>query len=98
MAYTAQFFTPADAERMGMISKIVAGSREEVVAAALDLAKVISSKSPVAVSGTKHLITHSRDHTCVLWFSFGQLISILIGWLRTWPIQLSGTDQLSRQR
>jgi len=63
MAYTAQFFTPADAERMGMISKIVAGSRDEVVAAALDLAKVISSKSPVAVSGTKHLITHSRDHT-----------------------------------
>jgi len=31
-------------------------------AAALELAKFIASKSPVAVLGTKHLLLHARDH------------------------------------
>lgn len=32
------------------------------VAAALETAKLIATKSPVAVIGTKHLLLHSRDH------------------------------------
>ncbi|KAF8877417.1 ClpP/crotonase-like domain-containing protein [Infundibulicybe gibba] len=39
------------------------GGRDEVVKAALDLAKLIATKSPVAVASSKRLITHSRDHT-----------------------------------
>ena len=31
-------------------------------AAAIELAKLIASKSPVAVLGTKHLLLHARDH------------------------------------
>ncbi|KAG5641352.1 hypothetical protein DXG03_005445 [Asterophora parasitica] len=62
LAYTARFFSAAEAEKLGLVSRIVEGGRDAVVAAALDLAKVIASKSPVAVAGTKHLITHSRDH------------------------------------
>ena len=38
-------------------------SHEKVIAAALDLAKLIASKSPVAVLGTKHLLNHARDHS-----------------------------------
>lgn len=30
--------------------------------AALDTAKLIASKSPIAVIGIKHLLLHSRDH------------------------------------
>ena len=45
-----------------MVSKVVEGGRDEVVKSALELAKVIATKSPVAVSSSKHLLTHSRDH------------------------------------
>lgn len=48
-----------------MDKKSIPGSRAEVVQAALELAKEISSKSPVAVAGTKHLLAHARDHTYV---------------------------------
>lgn len=34
----------------------------ELLAKAMETAKLISSKSTVAVIGTKHLILHSRDH------------------------------------
>ena len=38
------------------------GGRDQVVQAALELAKTIAAKSPIAVSGTKRLISHARDH------------------------------------
>ncbi|PPQ66243.1 hypothetical protein CVT26_010944 [Gymnopilus dilepis] len=63
LTYTARPFGAAEAEKLGLVSKVVQGGRDEVVKEALELAKVIASKSPVAVSGSKHLITHSRDHS-----------------------------------
>ncbi|KAL0576058.1 hypothetical protein V5O48_005916 [Marasmius crinis-equi] len=62
-AYTGQRFSARDAEKMGYVSRVVPGSRDEVVSAALQLAKAIAEKSPLAVAGTKKLITHGRDHT-----------------------------------
>jgi enoyl-CoA hydratase/carnithine racemase len=41
----------------------LSGGRDEVVKEALNLAQVIASKSPVAVYGTKVLISHARDHS-----------------------------------
>lgn len=63
LTYTARTFSAAEAEKIGLLSKVVEGGRDEVVKAALELAKFIATKSPVAVSGSKHLITHSRDHS-----------------------------------
>ncbi|KAF9463984.1 Delta2-dienoyl-CoA-isomerase [Collybia nuda] len=63
LTYTGRNFSVAEADKLGLVSRVVEGGRDEVVTAALNLAKVIASKSPVAVSGAKHLITHSRDHT-----------------------------------
>ncbi|KAJ7679770.1 Delta2-dienoyl-CoA-isomerase [Mycena rosella] len=40
-----------------------AWGRTEVIAAALKLADLIASKSPIAVSGTKRILTHARDHS-----------------------------------
>ncbi|KAF9232071.1 Delta2-dienoyl-CoA-isomerase [Melanogaster broomeanus] len=58
-----------EAEKLGLVSRVVEGppgrDREAVVDAALDLAKDIASKSPVAVRGTKQLLLHSRDHKYV---------------------------------
>jgi delta(3,5)-delta(2,4)-dienoyl-CoA isomerase len=69
LTYTGRQFPVADAERLGLVSRVVPGGRDEVVAAALDLAKVIAAKSPIAVTGAKHLITHSRDHSYVIFCS-----------------------------
>lgn len=37
--------------------------REATIAAALNLAKTIASKSPVAVQGSKVVLNYSRDHS-----------------------------------
>jgi len=63
LTYTGRFFSAAEAEKLGLVSKVVEGGHDAVVAAALELGKVIASKSPVAVAGSKHLITHARDHS-----------------------------------
>ena len=47
------------------MSKVVAGGRNEVVAAALEMvetAATIASKLSIAEVATKHLLLHSRDH------------------------------------
>lgn len=72
LAYTARPFNAVEAEKIGLLSKVVPGSRDEVVKEALELARFISTKSPIAVSGSKHLITHARDHR----FVFNPLIEI----------------------
>ncbi|TFY66857.1 hypothetical protein EVG20_g4239 [Dentipellis fragilis] len=63
LALTARNFGPEEATQVGMVSKVVPGSHDEVVGAALEFAKGITAKSPIAVAGTKHLIAHARDHT-----------------------------------
>ncbi|KAG1864485.1 ClpP/crotonase-like domain-containing protein [Suillus tomentosus] len=63
LAYTARMFSSDEAEKLGLVSRVVQGGRDAVVAAALQLAKDIASKSPVAVSGTKRLLLHARDHS-----------------------------------
>ncbi|KAJ8483086.1 hypothetical protein ONZ45_g14724 [Pleurotus djamor] len=63
LAFSGRNFSAMEAEKLGLLSRIVEGSKDEVVAAALNLAKLIASKSPVAVVGTKHLLLHSRDHS-----------------------------------
>ncbi|KAJ3731332.1 enoyl-CoA hydratase/isomerase [Lentinula guzmanii] len=63
MAYTTQWFSASKAEQVGLVSKVVEGGKDEVVAAALELAKLIATKSPIAVTGTKRLLSHARDHS-----------------------------------
>jgi len=63
LTYTARNFGVSEAEKLGLVSKVVQGGREQVVTAALDLARLIASKSPIAVANSKFLISHSRDHT-----------------------------------
>jgi delta(3,5)-delta(2,4)-dienoyl-CoA isomerase len=65
LAYTARAFSSDEAEKLGLVSRVVEGGRNAVVAAALQLAKDIASKSPVAVTGTKRLLLHARDHSVV---------------------------------
>lgn len=63
LAYTAAPFSAPTALSIGLLSRVVQGGQAEVLHAALDLAKVIASKSPIAIAGTKKLLLHARDHS-----------------------------------
>ncbi|KAF8512316.1 ClpP/crotonase-like domain-containing protein [Hysterangium stoloniferum] len=63
LAYTARNFGAEEAQHLGFVSKVIKGGRDEVVAAALETAGLIASKSPIAVLGTKHLLLHARDNS-----------------------------------
>ncbi|CUA67579.1 hypothetical protein RSOLAG22IIIB_07447 [Rhizoctonia solani] len=63
LAFTAREFGPVEAIQLGMVSRVVEGGRDEVVVAALELAKTIAAKSPVALVGTKRFLLHARDHS-----------------------------------
>lgn len=63
LALSARPFKADEALRIGFVSRVVPGSRDEVVSAAVELAKVIALKSPIAVVGTKHLLLHARDNS-----------------------------------
>lgn len=62
-AMTARRFTSDEALSAGLLSRVVQGSAREVLAVAMDLAKVIASKSPIAIAGTKRNLVYSRDHS-----------------------------------
>ncbi|RSH88148.1 uncharacterized protein EHS24_000675 [Apiotrichum porosum] len=62
LALTGRKFGAATAQELGFVSKVVDGGRQEVIDAALVLAKEIAENSPVAVYGTKHIMNHARDH------------------------------------
>ncbi|KAJ9386309.1 hypothetical protein DTO063F5_3823 [Paecilomyces variotii] len=62
VALTARIFGAEEAHRVGLVSGVYE-NKEKTVKAALDLAALIASKSPVAVQGTKELLNWSRDHS-----------------------------------
>ncbi|GAB7358856.1 hypothetical protein MBLNU230_g4079t1 [Neophaeotheca triangularis] len=62
VALSAREFGAEEALRVGFVSR-VCGSKGEAVAEALELARLMASKSPVAVQATKEVINYSRDHS-----------------------------------
>jgi len=62
LAFTGRFFSAQEALEKGFVSYIL-NSKESGVAKALAVAKLIASKSPVAVQGTKNQLDFARDHT-----------------------------------
>lgn len=59
---TAREFTAEEALRVGFVST-VCESKAKALEKALEMGKVLASKSPVAVQGTKEVLNYSRDHT-----------------------------------
>jgi delta(3,5)-delta(2,4)-dienoyl-CoA isomerase len=59
---TARDFGAAEALAVGFVTR-VHESKAAALAAAVETARFIASKSPVAVQGTKELLNHARDHT-----------------------------------
>lgn len=62
LAYTARFFGAEEAQQKGFVSGVY-DTKEACSEGAMKLAKLIASKSPVAINITKKSIIYSRDHT-----------------------------------
>lgn len=63
VCFTARVFTPEEALRNNFVSKVVKGKKEDLIAEGLQLARLIASKSPVAVMGTKNILDAAWGRT-----------------------------------
>ncbi|WP_165184261.1 crotonase/enoyl-CoA hydratase family protein [Caulobacter soli] len=61
LAYTGRRLPAARARDIGLVNEVFA-THEEVIAHALETAREIASKSPLAVAGSKVMINYARDH------------------------------------
>lgn len=62
LAYTGRRFTAAEAQAWGVVNAVHADGGA-VVAAALDMARDIAAKSPLAIAGIKRSVNFARDHS-----------------------------------
>ena len=62
LAYTGRRLPAAKALAYGLVNEVF-DSPEAMVAAALQCAKEIASKPPIAIWGTKQAVTYARDHS-----------------------------------
>ncbi|CAL5867943.1 uncharacterized protein PFLUO_LOCUS2166 [Penicillium psychrofluorescens] len=62
VALTARTFGAEEALRVGFVNNVY-GSRQDTVSAALKMAALMASKSPLAMQSTKEILNYSRDHT-----------------------------------
>ncbi|HEV2427874.1 MAG TPA: enoyl-CoA hydratase-related protein, partial [Acidimicrobiales bacterium] len=63
LAYTGRDFGAAYAERVGLVSRVVDGSGVEAYECALDVAREIAANSPLAVRGTKAVLSANDGAT-----------------------------------
>jgi enoyl-CoA hydratase/carnithine racemase len=62
VALTARIFTAQEALTVGIVSAVY-DTKAEALTKAVEKAKLIASKSPVAIMGTKEVLNYSRDHS-----------------------------------
>jgi|TARA_R100000501_G_scaffold5804_1_gene12747 enoyl-CoA hydratase len=62
LAYTGRRFPAEEAARYAFVNS-VAADHDAVIAAAMDLARTIAAKSPVAMMGTKTILNRGRDQS-----------------------------------
>lgn len=62
LSMTGRRFSALEAREMGLLNHVHA-DREAVIAAAMEMAKVIAARSPLAIAGIKQSLTYARDHT-----------------------------------
>ena len=62
LAYTGRRFSAAEALRYGLINAVF-DTHETVIDHALNVAREIADKAPLAVTGAKEILNYNRDHT-----------------------------------
>ena len=85
LCYTGRRLYAEEAKSAGFVSSVHA-SRDDTIEAALKMADVIASKSPVAVVGTKVNLNYARDHT----------IKESLEYMATWSSAMLQTDDIKK--
>uniref|UniRef100_A0A1I7U8M4 Delta(3,5)-Delta(2,4)-dienoyl-CoA isomerase, mitochondrial n=1 Tax=Caenorhabditis tropicalis TaxID=1561998 RepID=A0A1I7U8M4_9PELO len=80
---TARHFSAGEALQFGLLSRVF-DTREEMINEVQKMAKLIASKSPVGVQGTKNVLNYARDHT----------IENSLNYVATWNMSQLFTDDL----
>ena len=62
LAYTGRKVDAEEARQIGLINRVFA-TREALYAGVQDIARMIAAKSPLAIRGTKEMISYARDHS-----------------------------------
>ena len=62
LAYTGRRMPAAEAKAVGLVNEVFA-DHEALLAGVQEVARTIASKPPLAVYGSKEMITYSRDHS-----------------------------------
>ena len=62
LAMTGRRFSAAEAKELGLVNHVYE-TREALLDAAMDLARQIAAKSPLAITGIKRSLTYARDHS-----------------------------------
>jgi len=62
LAYRGNRMPAARAREVGLVNEVFA-THDELIAGVLAIAEEIASKSPLAIWGTKEMITYTRDHS-----------------------------------
>jgi enoyl-CoA hydratase/carnithine racemase len=88
-------FDAAEAMRLGLVSRVVEGGREALVAQAAALAEQIAAKSPIAMVGVKKMLNFSRDHSLDESLEYG--LTWNAGMLRTSDIREAGVAFMMKQ-
>jgi enoyl-CoA hydratase len=69
LGYTGERLTAERAERLGFVNGLF-DTHQQLVAGALEVARRIASKAPVAVAATKRMISYTRDHSVAESFDY----------------------------
>ena len=86
LAYTGRKLPAAEAQSVGLVNSVHA-DHEALLAAALEMAAEIASKSPLAIAGTKEMLNYARDHS----------IADGLNHIATWQAAMIQTDDVARQ-
>jgi enoyl-CoA hydratase len=69
LGYTGDRLSAERAERLGFVNGLL-DTHEQLVAGALEVARRIAAKAPVAVQATKKMISYTRDHSVAESFDY----------------------------
>jgi enoyl-CoA hydratase len=85
LAYTGRRIEATEAQRHGLVNQVHA-TREEMLAAVMDIARTIARRSPLAIRGTKEVLLYGRDHS----------VAEGLRYIANWNAGMLSADDLTR--